>query len=163
MNTRYEATLALDPALDLVIRRNIPVSLSKVWRAWTDPEQLKKWWCPRPWTTSEVSLDLRPGGRMYTVMNGPNGEVAPNDGCYLEIVPEQRLVFTDFLLPGFRPNPKGFMVGIFHVEPDGNGGSNYLAVARHANPETTKMHEEMGFHHGWNAVIDQLVELARGW
>ncbi len=157
----FEESLALDPELDLVIKRHVPVSPARVWRAWTEPEQLKKWWCPRPWRTTVAELDVRPGGKFYTVMNGPDGEVQPNLGCYLEVVPERRLVWTDFLLPGFRPAGKGFLVGVLHVEPDGTGGCHYTAISRHADPATAKQHVEMGFYEGWGTVTDQLVELTQ--
>lgn len=163
MSHPHLATLGIDPKLDLVLERTVPVSPAKVWRAWTEPEQLKKWFCPRPWQVTECDIVLRPGGRFFTVMEGPNGEVSPGEGCYLEVVPNERLVWTDWLLPGFRPAGKGFMVGMLLLEPDGAGGTRYTAIARHADPESAEQHAAMGFHHGWGAALDQLVELAQTW
>lgn len=150
----------INPELDLVLQREVPVPPALVWKAWTEPKHLMAWFCPRPWRTTECEIDLRPGGIFRTVMQGPNGEVAPGTGCYLEVVPEKRLVFTDALLPGYRPAPEPFMTAIVTLEATPQGAL-YTAMARHANPEARKKHEEMGFAQGWNAALDQLVEYAR--
>jgi uncharacterized protein YndB with AHSA1/START domain len=93
-----------NPTLDLVLERVVPVAPERVWRAWTDPEKLKQWFCPRPWRTVECQIDLRPGGLFRTVMQSPEGEaMEPNTGCYLEVVPNELLVWTGALEPGFRP------------------------------------------------------------
>jgi uncharacterized protein YndB with AHSA1/START domain len=154
-----------NPKLDLVLERVVPVSPDRIWRAWTEPEQLKQWFCPRPWQTTACEIDLRPGGRFYTVMQGPDGkEVFPNTGCYLEVVPNERLVWTGALGPGFRPadHPDDVPVftAIIAIERV-DGGSKYTAIAMHRDPEATAKHKEMGFHEGWGAALDQLVELAQ--
>lgn len=145
-----------DPALDLVLQRVVPVSPARVWRAWTTPEDLKHWFCPKPWTTPHCEIDLRPGGRFRTVMRGPEGQEMDSTGCYLEVVPHQRLVFTDALGPGFRPNPEPFFTAFLILEPVGEG-CRYTAIARHGKPETAQQHEAMGFTAGWGTVVDQLV------
>src|SRR3569833_3957899 len=92
-----------DPALDLVLERVVDVPRELVWKAWTTPDHLKKWFTPRPWTTPECEIYLRPGGIFRMVMRGPEGEQHTNLGCYLEVVENERLVWTNALLPGFRP------------------------------------------------------------
>ena len=146
----------LDPSLDLVLDRVVDVSPDRVWRAWTRPEQLVKWFTPAPWVTSAAEIDLRPGGRFNTTMKGPAGEVVDNIGCILEVVEDTRLVFTDAMHPGFRPAPSPFMTGLVLLEAQG-AGTRYVAIARHRDPEARQQHEEMGFHHGWGAALDQLV------
>src|SRR3954466_15218568 len=89
-----------DPELDLVLERVVDVPAEAIWKAWTTPEQVKRWFTPAPWTTTECEIDLRPGGIFRTVMRSPDGRAFPNLGCYLEIVPNERLVFTNVLLPG---------------------------------------------------------------
>lgn len=154
--------LVLDPRLDLVLERVIPVPPRLVWKAWTEPEHLMKWFCPAPWKVVECEIDLRPGGRCYTVMAGPEGERVPNEGCYLEVVPERRLVFTDTLTAGFRPAAEPFFTGIVSLAPEGTG-TRYVAVARHGDPDKKIQHEQMGFHEGWGKALDQLVALASTW
>jgi len=96
-------------------------------------------------------------------MRSPEGEVMPADpGCYLEVVENRKLVFTDALGPGFRPKGVAFMTAVILLEPKGSG-TRYTAIAMHADPDGKTKHEEMGFHNGWNAALDQLVELAVSW
>lgn len=93
-----------DPKLDLVLERVVDVPRELVWEAWTQPEHVKAWFTPRPWRTIECEIDLRPGGIFRTVMQGPNDSAEVNNvACYLEILPNERLVWTDTLLPGWRP------------------------------------------------------------
>jgi uncharacterized protein YndB with AHSA1/START domain len=95
-------------------------------------------------------------------MRSPEGEEFDNPGCCLEIVEGKKLVFTDTLLPGFRPAPNPFFTAIVTMEPHGSNGTRYIARAIHGNPETKKKHEEMGFHEGWGTVLNQMVEYIRG-
>ena len=149
-----------DPKLDLVLERVVDVSPELVWAAWTQPEHLKKWFTPAPWTVTECELDLRPGGIFKTIMRSPEGQEFPNIGCYLEIVPYERLVFTDTLLPGYRPSQKPFFSAVVSLEPAGNG-TRYTATAIHRDEAGKKAHEDMGFHNGWGKALDQLVALMK--
>jgi uncharacterized protein YndB with AHSA1/START domain len=149
-----------DPKLDLVLERIVDVPRELVWAAWTRPEHLKVWFTPRPWTVSDCEIDLRPGGIFRTVMRSPEGQEFPNIGCYLEVVPNERLVFTDALLPGYRPSENPFFTAIITIEPNGNG-TRYVAIAMHRNEAGRKQHEEMGFHQGWGTALDQLVAHAK--
>jgi uncharacterized protein YndB with AHSA1/START domain len=83
---------------DLVISRLVRAPRAALWRAWTDPQLLKEWWCPKPWTTEVRAFDLRPGGAFYTFMRGPDGGSSDNPGCFLEIVLQQKIVFTSMLI-----------------------------------------------------------------
>ena len=87
----------LDPNLDLSISRLLRARRDAIWRCWTEPELLREWWCPSPWTTEVRAFDLRPGGAFHTFMRGPDGGTSDNPGCFLEIVPGRRIVFTDDL------------------------------------------------------------------
>jgi len=145
-----------DPKLDLVLDREVEVPVELVWEAWTTPESIKQWFVPKPWVVAECEIDLRPGGMFRTVMRSPEGQEFANLGCYLDIVPNSRLVFTDTLLPGFRPAPKPFFTAILQLAPTAKG-TRYTAMAIHGDEAQRKTHEEMGFHHGWATVLDQLV------
>lgn len=159
MTTADLPPLPVDPDRDLVLERVVPVRPDLVWRAWTTPEHLMRWFTPAPWRTIRCEIDLRPGGIFKTVMQGPDGEVMDGDpGCYLEVVPGRRLIWTDALGPGFRPNPAAFFTAAITLEPVGSG-TRYRAHAMHRDAATRKQHEDMGFAHGWGAALDQLVAL----
>jgi uncharacterized protein YndB with AHSA1/START domain len=146
-----------DPKLDLVLERFVDVPRELVWKAWTTPKHMLPWFCPKPWTTTDIEIDLRPGGIFRSVMRSPEGQEFPNVGCYLEVVPNERLIWTDALLPGYRPAPEPFMTAVLTFEPSGKG-TRYVATAIHRDEAGRKKHEEMGFREGWGTVVDQLVE-----
>jgi uncharacterized protein YndB with AHSA1/START domain len=154
------ALIKPDPKLDLVLERVVDVPRELVWRAWTTPEHLLPWFCPKPWTTIDCEIDLRPGGIFRTVMRSPEGQEFPNVGCYLEVVPNERLIWTDALLPGYRPAMEPFMTAVLTLEPSGKG-TRYVATAIHRDEAGRKKHEEMGFHEGWGTVVDQLVDYVK--
>ena len=79
----------------LVLNRHYPVAPEKVWRAWTDPEALKKWWGPTPGEpVSLAELDVRVGGRFRIIFGGAEGREHECAGVYKEVVPNRKLVFT---------------------------------------------------------------------
>jgi len=147
----------VDPKLDLVLERTIDVPRELVWTAWTTPAHIRHWFVPKPWSITDCEIDLRPGGIFRTTMRSPDGQEFPNIGCYLEIVPNERLVFTDTLLPGYRPSQNPFFSAILTLEPQGSG-TRYTAYAIHKDEDGRKKHEEMGFHDGWGTVVSQMVE-----
>jgi uncharacterized protein YndB with AHSA1/START domain len=149
-----------NPKLDLVLERDVDVPTELVWAAWTQPEHVKHWFAPAPMKITECEMDVRPGGIFRFVMRSPEGEEYPSVGCFLEVVPNERLVWTDALLPGYRPSENPFFTAIVKLEPR-TGGTRYTAIALHRDEKIRKQHEEMGFHQGWGQVLDQLVEYAR--
>lgn len=156
----------LDPDLDLLLEREVDVPVELVWAAWTIPEHITKWFTPAPWTTPECEIDLRPGGIFRTVMRSPDGDENHNIGCYLEVVENERLVFTSALGPAFRPvgeTPEFPFTAVISMEPSGGGGTRYAALAMHGDPGVAKRHSDLGFHEGWGAALDQLVALAKTW
>jgi uncharacterized protein YndB with AHSA1/START domain len=158
-----------DPRLDLVLERTVDVPRELVWKAWTEPEHLKKWFTPAPWTTTECEIDLRPGGMFRTVMRSPEGqEFGEGASCYLEIVENEKLVWTNALEPGYRPARQSPQAGdadlvftaVITLEPHGTG-TKYTAIAIHRDEAGRAKHEQMGFHEGWGAALDQLVALVK--
>lgn len=150
-----------DPELDLVLERVVDVPRKLVWEAWTRVEHLKHWFVPAPWSLADAEIDVRPGGIFRTVMRSPEGEESPSTGCYLEVVDQERLVFTDALGPGFRPAASSFMTAIVTLDDAGPGRTRYRAHVLHKSPEDRKQHEEMGFADGWGKALDQLVALMK--
>ncbi len=152
-----QSRFKIDPKLDLVLERVIDVPRELVWKAWTTPEHLMQWFTPAPWKTIECEIDLRPGGCFQTTMLSPDGEKFPSQGCYLEVVKNELLVFTDALSEGFRPTEASFMTAAIILEPQGKG-TKYTALVMHSSEENREKHEQMGFHEGWGKALDQLVE-----
>jgi len=98
-------------------------------------------------------------------MRGPAGEEADNVGCWLEVIPDERLVFTGLMAPGFRPVNLPPEVPVFTciLTFTAHGqGTTYRAHVMHRDPAAKAAHEAMGFHHGWGAALDQLVEMVKG-
>lgn len=155
----------LDPKLDLKLERVVDVPPALVWKCWTQPEHLVRWFTPKPWRTSHCEIDLRPDGKFHTIIEGPNGEKFDGDGCYLEIVENERLVWTNSLQPGFRPAdaPGGcgsfFFTAYVLMTPEGNG-TRYTAIALHNSEAAATEHRDMGFEDGWGAALDQLIQHA---
>lgn len=161
----------IDPELDLTFERIIDVPRERVWAAWTTPAKLMPWFCPLPWKTVECEIDLHPGGRFYTVMQSPEGQQHPNSGCYLEVIPNQKLTWTNALEPGFRPakQPEAspghecaefLMTATISLEPHKNG-TKYTALVQHADVASRIKHEKMGFKEGWGTCLDQLVAMIK--
>jgi len=154
-------TPEITPAADreLVLTRLIDAPREALFRAWTEPELLKQWFAPLPWTTPHVELDVRPGGSILFVMRDPDGNEYPNRGVYLDVVPNQRLVTTDAFTEAWLPSEKPFMTAIVTFEDEG-GKTRYTARALHWTVEDREAHEKMGFHEGWGQCADQLAALA---
>ena len=159
-------THVFDPKLDPKLERVVDVPRELVWKAWTVPQHLMPWFCPLPWKTLECEIDLRPGGKFYTVMQSPEGEKHPDTGCYLDIIPNERLVWTGALLPGYRPadtqSAPFVFTAMLSLEAQG-AGTKYTAVVMHSSEDGRKQHEAMGFSQGWSAVLDQLVAYVKKW
>src|ERR671926_880555 len=96
------------PDHELVLTRIINAPREKLYRAWTEPELLKQWFAPAPFTTPVVELDVRPGGANFIAMRDPQGNEFPNRGVYLEVVKNARLVFTDAYTSAWVPSKKPF-------------------------------------------------------
>lgn len=149
---------------DLVITRRLKAAPDVIWPALTDAETLKRWFVPRPWRITRALIEPWPGGRFVTDMQGPDGEAedcagdSAAGGCVLLADPPRRLVWTDALSGGWRPNAQPFMTADVTLEPD---GEDTILTARvlHHGPEDRARHEEMGFAQGWGAILDQLAEL----
>jgi uncharacterized protein YndB with AHSA1/START domain len=160
MTTIVEANPSSDR--ELVLCRIIDAPREKVFRAWTDPEIMKQWFAPLPWTTPHVEVDLRPGGANLVVMRSPEGTDYPNPGIYLEVVPNEKLVFTDAFTKAWEPSGKPFMTAVLTFEDAGSGKTKYTARALHWTVEAREEHEKMGFHEGWGQCAEQLEKTARG-
>jgi uncharacterized protein YndB with AHSA1/START domain len=92
-------------------------------------------------------------------MRSPEGADMPNRGVYLEVVPNERLVFTDAYKRAWEPSEHPFMTVVLTFE-DLGGKTKYTARVLHWTVADRQMHEKMGFHEGWGRCADQLAALA---
>jgi uncharacterized protein YndB with AHSA1/START domain len=143
---------------DLVLTRIIDAPREVVFKAWTDPNLLRQWFAPAPWTTPVAETDVRAGGANFMVMRGPDGNEFPNQGVYLEVVKNERLVFTDAFSKAWEPSAKPFMTVVLTFE-DAGGKTKYTARVKHWNQADREVHEKMGFHQGWAICAEQLAGL----
>ena len=157
-------------ALDLSFSRIVDVPRHQIWRAWTEPDLLMQWFCPLPWKTTDCQIDLQPGGVFRTTMRSPDGGEFPNTGCYLQIIPNEKLVWTNALLQGFRPASPTLTYG--DAQPsfnftatvelaDAGDCTHYTATVVHADERGCKQHAAMGFEQGWGIALDQLVAMVK--
>jgi uncharacterized protein YndB with AHSA1/START domain len=150
----------MDASRELVLTRLLGVPREKLWRCWTEPELLKQWFTPPPFTVPHAEMDVRAGGSSLVVMRGPDGQDMPNRGQYLEVVPNARIVFTDAYVGDWQPSAKPFMTVILNFA-DEAGKTRYTARVRHWTAEDKATHEKMGFAQGWGICADQLAALAQ--
>lgn len=148
---------------DAVIERSVAAPRELVWRAWTQPEHLSRWWGPRGFSAPVCRFEARAGGEIYIEMRGPDGTVYPMSGRVLELDPPSRLVFLSAALdPAGKP--------LFEVETavqfseESSGGT---AIRVNARVVSTKPGAEIylgGMHEGWSQSLERLAALlsARG-
>ncbi len=140
---------------ELLVTRYIAAPPAKVWDVLAN--RTNEWWCPVPWR-AEVDWGARtPGTVGHTVMYGPDGEVHEHPGMLLAWDEGLRIASTDAIVGDLMPNGP-FMIGIWQVEPEGDG-TRYTATARHWTEEAMKQHDEMGFTDGWTACMEQLAAI----
>ena len=151
----------LDPDLDLVLTRELDAPREILYDCWTTPEHLVNWFVPKPHRVTACRLDVRVGGAFDTTFD-IEGTVMENRGVFLEVVPNEKLVFTDAYSEGWKPAPEPFMTAIVTFEDIGGGRTRYTAIARHRTPESAGQHRDMGFHDGWGTVASQLETFAQG-
>ena len=148
---------ASSPGLELVLTRVIDASRERLFKAWTT--QLPLWWGPHGMTTPVWEMDLKPGGIFRTVMRAPDGAEYPTKGMFLEVVENERIVFTDAYDTGWQPSPDIFFTAITTFEALSGGKTKYTARALHWTAENREKHEKMGFYQGWGESLDRLVTL----
>ena len=151
---------AFDPKLDFAIERFIDAPPRLVWEALTKPEHVKEWYMPKAWgRVARAEMDVRPGGIFSIDIAGENGQEFPNLGCFLDVVPLKRLVFTSMLFPGYRPAvfddiPITAIVTMAAV----GTGTRYVFTALHRSEEDFQTNKSSGFYQGTEIAVDQFVE-----
>lgn len=153
--------MILDPTLDLSLTREIALPPAVLFACWTQSQHIPQFFVPKPHRVLACHIDLRVGGAFNTTFD-VDGAVMQNNGVWLEIVPDKKLVFTDAYTEGWKPAPEPFMTAIITLDDLGDNRSRYTAIARHRSAEAAETHRQMGFYQGWGTVVDQLEAYARG-
>ena len=151
---------AFNPKLDFAIERFIGAPTRLVWEALTQPEHLKEWYMPKPWgRVTRAEMDVRPGGIFSVDIVVGDGQDSPHLGCFLEVVPMERLAWTSMLFPGYRPAVFDDIpiTAIVTMEPVG-AGTRYVFTALHRNEEDLAKNRASGFYQGTEMAVDQFVE-----
>ena len=149
----------INPKLDLVFERFIDAPTRLVWEALTKPEHVKEWYMPRQWgRVVRAEMDLQPGGIFSIDTAVGDGPETPNVGCFLDVVPLQRLVWTSMLFPGYRPAVFDDVpiTAIMTVESVGTG-TRYVFTALHRDEADFAKNKESGWQQGTEIALDQLV------
>ena len=149
-----------DPKLDFAIERFIDAPVRLVWDALTKPEHLKEWYMPRKWgRVSRVEMDVRPGGIFSIDIAVADGPDSPNLGCFLDVVPMERLAWTSMLFPGYRPAVFDDIpiTAIVTMQAEGTG-TRYVFTALHRDEADFQTNKTSGFYQGTEMAVDQLVE-----
>lgn len=152
---------AADADRTIVISRVLHAPRQLVWRVWTDPKHVERWWGPRGFTTTVKQLDLKPGGKSDYVMTGPDGAEYPVGGVVREVVPFERIVTTDEFGEGFEvPGvdlPQG-VVATIEFADDGPTRTKLTITLTHPTPADKAKHEAMGVVGGWLSSLDCMDE-----
>lgn len=153
-----------DPTLDFAIERFIDAPVRLVWEALTKPEHLAEWYMPRAWgRVVRAEMDVRPGGIFGIDIATADGQEVPNLGCFLDVVPMKRLVWTSMLFPGYRPAVFDDIpiTAIVTMETVGTG-TRYVFTALHRNEADLEKNKATGFYQGTEIAVDQFVAHVAG-
>ena len=152
-------SFAVNPKTDFVLERFIDAPKRLVWEALTRPEHLREWYMPREWgAVSRCEMDLSPGGAFSIDITVGDGREVPNLGCFLDVVPMERLVWTSMLFPGYRPAVFDDIpiTAIMTMESVGSG-TRYIFTALHRDEADYQKDIESGWKQGTEIAADQLV------
>jgi uncharacterized protein YndB with AHSA1/START domain len=148
-----------NPKTDFAIERLIDAPARIVWEALTKPEHLAEWYMPRGWgRVARAEMDVRPGGIFSIDIAAEDGQEFPNLGCFVEVVPLERLAWTSMLFPGFRPAVFDDVpiTAVVTMEAAGTG-TRYVFTALHRDEADFEKNRESGWQEGTEIAVDQFV------
>ena len=149
----------INPKLDFVLERLIDAPRQLVWEALTKPEHLKEWYMPKAWgRVSDCEMDVRPGGKFSITIAVQGGPEIPNLGCFLDVIPMERLAWTSMLFSDYRPATFDdiAITAIVTMETVGTG-TRYIFTALHRDAPDCEKNRTMGFQQGTGIALDQFV------
>jgi uncharacterized protein YndB with AHSA1/START domain len=150
---------------ELVITRILNAPRELVWRAWTEPAYVMRWWGPKLFTAPVARIDLRVGGKYLNAMRSPEGQDFWSTGTYREIIPGEKIVSTDNfadeqgnIVPASQYGMSGDWPSelLVTVSFEDYGGKTKL-ILRHEGIPAGEMREMTKA--GWNESFDKLETL----
>jgi uncharacterized protein YndB with AHSA1/START domain len=138
---------AVKPSLTL--KRRYAAAPAKVFSAWTDPQKLGRWFCPRACEPMLAETDARVGGRYRIVVRADSGEEHDVSGTFREVVPDRKLVFTW----AWRTTPERESLVTVELKPDGDGTMLTLTHEQFFDEAARDRHQS-----GWPTILDRLAE-----
>lgn len=162
----------MDEQQGIVIEKEIDAPREEVWKAWTDPEIIKKWWGPEGFYAPSIKVDLRVGGKYVFAMHGPEDSEWDQDmysaGVYKEIKPKEKLVVTDYFSDengemiepkdaGMDPNfPRESTMTVLFEESKNGKTKLTIIYPKSENEEELRAIQESGAKEGWNSSLEKL-------
>ncbi len=145
--------LGVKPPFELVLERVIQAPRDLVYDAWTQPDQIKHWFAPKPFQLVVKQMDFRPGGKFSMAMQGPDGQHFPFTGVYGVIIPPVLLSWNG----EFATGPAGQMSTMVSFEEE-DGGTK-LRVRQSFFTMTPEIEQATkGAKQGWGMTLDQLTD-----
>jgi uncharacterized protein YndB with AHSA1/START domain len=144
---------------EIVLTRVFAAPRAMVWKAWTDPEQLAKWWGPTGFTNPVCEIDVRPGGQIRIDMHAPNGIVYPMTGAFEEVVPPRRLVFTSAAM-----DSEGKPIFVNRNTVTFTEAADGTEIALHVKVISATANAQQylkGMKQGWSLSLDRLAALLK--
>jgi len=142
---------------ELIVTRILDATPEIVYKAWTDPQQMARWWGPHHFTNPVCELDVRPGGAWRIVMRAPDGVKYECSGIYREVVAPQRLVLTN---NAFDSEGKSLLEGVTSVTFVAQGTKTILTVETRMVGKVSYAAQMLaGMEAGWNQSLDRLTAL----
>lgn len=146
------ATPAPSGALELVVTRTFDAPRELVFRLWTEPEHLARWWGPRGFETVECAMDVRPGGAWFRRIRSPEGALYTKRGVYREVVPPKRLVFTYVNEDAEgTPGPETLVIVTFEE----HGGQTKLTLHQSGFETSADRDAHQG---GWSSCLERFAD-----
>jgi uncharacterized protein YndB with AHSA1/START domain len=152
---------------ELFITRILDSPRENVWKAWTDPHLMKRWWGPKGFTSPYCKIDLRVGGKFLYCMRSPEGKDYWSTGIYREVIPQEKIVFSNSFADesgNVVPATQYGMSADFQLEMlvtvtfEKIGDKTKLTLSHVGIPAGA---DRDGANVGWNQSLDKLVEALR--
>jgi uncharacterized protein YndB with AHSA1/START domain len=140
---------------EVVITRHFAAPRALVFKVWTEPAHVVRWWGPEGFRATRCDIDLRPGGRYLIDMTGPDGKSYPTEGTYLEVTPPQRLVSDQHFACLGKPEASLRVTVTFEEEGSGT------VVKIHTLCESAEIRDalvEVGIEKGWGETFLRLAD-----